>query len=179
LPLHSQHPYAASVTIDSIERPSPPERPLWRISCTFRYRREGAPVPAELFQNQVDLELDPAADWQIRKLSASGPAGSSMEASYTLSQFFGRVGASQWTNRQHDDERQDIGQGHARELDSEEIKAVQQEAESVARRPLISNSWPKKLLRPLTLAVAWPAAAILLILSDLTRRRTRRSGSAA
>jgi hypothetical protein len=171
LPLHSKHPYATSVTVESIERPSPPEQSLWKISCTLRYSTlEGAPL-----QNQIDLELDPAADWHVRTLSARGADGNSTEASYTLSQFFDQVGASQWTKRQHSNDTRDVGQGHARPLGADEIKAVQQEAESAARRPLASSSWPKRLLRPLTLAIAWPAAAILLILTDLALRRTRQA----
>jgi hypothetical protein len=118
--------------------------------------------------------VDAAAGWLV--VNAYDPTDRNHgEGHNKLGTILGRRSVVQQDNRYTDKDGEWTGHTFLRELTPAEAQQVREKAEKLARRRP-AYDWRAALLRPMTVAVAWPGIAVLLLGSNLflsARRKGR------
>lgn len=164
LPVDPQRYFPSShLRITSIRPPDTPEDSLWGIDYLILRN----PEDADEKRSPRRLRVDASADWCV--VSDVDTEGIPRRESHNkLGKFFGRTTAVESTTRAESEKGLWTTQVRLRELEPVEVRAVREEVEAIARRGP-TRDWRDLLLRPLTLAVAWPALGLLLLGVALVR----------
>ena len=150
--------YNQAIRIDRIYKPEGPDQSVWKID--FAYRN-----PEDKSETSQRLLVDATAGWLV--VNAYDPTDRSHgEGHNKLGTILGRRSVVEQDNRYTDKDGEWTGHSSLRELTSAEAQQVREKAEQLARRRP-AYVWHAALVRPITVAVAWPGIAVLLLGSNL------------
>jgi hypothetical protein len=154
LPLHLKRPYSSSETqIQAIRSPAASNQSVWQIDYINR--------PSQDVEIVHHTRFDAAADWLVLNEQIEWGTHRS-ETQYKLASIFGRKAATEASTRTADAFGEWPLHVNVRELTPAEAQELRQEAETIVRR-IPARDWYTILVRPLTLAIGWPAAGVLLL----------------
>jgi hypothetical protein len=167
LPINPQRHYDQTIRIDAIHPPVAPDQSIWKIDYAYRN-------PEDKSETSQRLEIDAAADWLV--VDGYDPVDRSRgESHYKSATILGRKSTAELNNRSTDKQGEWTLHNRIRELTRAEAQQVREKAEKLARLQPERN-WLAPLLRPMTLAIAWPTTGVLLLSAGiLLNRRQKRA----
>lgn len=150
--------------VEAIHRPTAPNGTEWEIEYSSRWRTTGR-------ETKTKLWIDAAADWSVVREEESS-SDSQTETRYALGDVWGRRAPIKMTERTTAKDGVSNFRLDFRELNAAEAKTVREQAESIASRHP-RTMWYVALIRPLTVAVAWPGAGVIVLAMDIVATRRR------
>jgi hypothetical protein len=149
--------HMAPGTIVRVERVIRPKAgaSIWEVDFEIRTQ--------ELRYTQY-LEVDAASDWQTRHARGAFDDGTHDESTVKWGSLFGRSVPITATIDNRSEVDRTIGTEYYKveELTITQAQAIRDEVETAVRK-LRGGSWKEWLLRPGTLAIAWPATGLLML----------------
>lgn len=160
LPVEPKSHFRGVISINAIRPPATPAESLWEIDYVQR-------LPDGAGEITYHLRIDASADWLVESYR-NASANERTECRNTLGTLFAHAAAIESTACTETDQGAWTMQLRLRELNSLEAQQVRNEVEAIARRGP-TRDWRELLLRPLTLAIAWPAIGLMLLGLALVR----------
>jgi hypothetical protein len=154
LPVEPESRFRGVFRINAIRPPTTAAESLWEVDCVQR-------LPDGEDEIACHLTFDASADWCVKSFR-NATAKERNECRSSLGTFFGHAVAIETSTRSETDQGTWTMQLRLCELSRPEAQAVRDEVEAIARRGPTCD-WSDLLLRPMTLAIAWPAIGLLLL----------------
>ncbi len=166
LPVDSKQHYTGRFKIKAVRPPAAPSDSIWEVEYNYSAANRDA-------QEAHILRIDRAADWSVVS-DKSTQKDERDESEYTLATIFGRKSMAEQKSHTIEAKSEHTFHFQLRELDSRESQEVRAQVEEVVRNSAEKN-WREWLVRPLTLAVGWPAVGAVLFFGGTVLRRLERN----
>jgi hypothetical protein len=161
LPINPQRHYDRMTSIASVRQQAAPNQNLWDIEYSDRRTDEEG-------ESKYRLRVDAASDWSVIDMEEISRSERS-NTHHTLANLFGQNVATETLVRNTGDAGDWTFQMRFRELSPTEAQMVREEAETIAQRRPEANRYAMSI-QPLPIAIAWPAAGMLLLVGGIVLR---------
>lgn len=167
LPIDAKQYYTKNMwRIEAVRPPAKPGDSIWEIEYdTWDPEKDN--------KLHYVIRIDGAADWSIVS-EKSTQKDERSESEYSLATIFGRKSMAEQKSHTIEAKSEHTFHFRLRELDSRESQEVRAQVEEMVRNSAEKN-WREWLVRPLTLAIAWPGLGVVLLAIAIASGRSNGS----